>query len=413
MPRKPRRRAHGNGHVYQRGAAGGWRIRWREGRRRHHAHGYPDRETAEKVLRKILADLATGRVGMVQDPTGVPTLGELIDDWLERRKLTHRSHRDDVSRWENHLKKFFGNHRPAEVTPAEIRRFAEMKLAQKLSSTTVGHIVRLLSVFFSDLVERGFATSNPVGALPRATRQLMRNAHDPKTTPFLERLEDVRSVYLALPARYGTMFALGALAGLRPGEVLGLAWDDVNLETSRMMVSRQVHHGELGPVKDDEARVVPILPPLAPVLAEWKLASGGAGLLFPPLHAKRGGRPGSPPRFVREHTLGKRLKAALEKLKLTRPGLNWYRCTRHTFASQWVMGGGTIEKLAAILGHASVTTTERYAHLRVDHFREADLLSVRVDLSRPTGTVVELPPRPAVSTSGRGLGARLKRHAKK
>jgi integrase len=166
-------------------------------------------------------------------------------------------------------------------------------------------------------------------------------------------------------------------------------------------------------VKDDEARVVPILPPLAPVLAEWKLATGGKGLLFPPLVAKRGGRPDAPPRFVKEHTLGKRLRAVLDKLKLNRSGLNWYRCTRHTFASQWVIGGGSIEKLAAILGHADITTTQRYAHLRTDHFREADLRAVAVDLSRPTGTVVELAPSRAPGDVGRGMGAGLEGHAKK
>jgi integrase len=114
--------------------------------------------------------------------------------------------------------------------------------------------------------------------------------------------------------------------------------------------------------------------------------------------AKRGGRAGAPPRFVREHTLGKRLRAVLDALKLTRPGLNWYRCTRHTFASQWVRGGGSLEALATILGHADPATTRRYAHLRVDLFREADLAAVSVDLSRPEARVIELPPRRGVGT---------------
>jgi integrase len=294
VPRKPKKQAHGQGSVYQRGG-GGWRIRWREGGRRRYASGFPSRELAQQVLNKVLADVAAGRAGLPPDPKSIPPLKELAESWLKRRVLTHRSHRDDRSRWDNHLKGFFGHHRPADVTAAEIRRFAELKLSQGLSSTTVGHIIRLLSVFFSDLVEEGTATANPVRALPRSTRRLMRNAHDPKTTPFLERLDDVRRVYLELPERYGVMFAIGALGGLRPGEVLGLSWEDVDLSTGRILVHQQVHRGELGPLKDDAARPVPILPPLAPVLAQWKLVTGGAGLLFPPLAAKRGGRPGSRP----------------------------------------------------------------------------------------------------------------------
>src|SRR6266852_5426473 len=54
---------------------------------------------------------------------------------------------------------------------------------------------------------------------------------------------------------------------------------------------------------------------------------------------------------------------ALEKLELARPGLGWYEATRHTFASQWVLSGGSIEKLKEMLGHYSVVVTGRYAHL--------------------------------------------------
>jgi integrase len=64
-----------------------------------------------------------------------------------------------------------------------------------------------------------------------------------------------------------------------------------------------------------------------------------------------------------------------------RPRLNWYRCTRHTFASHRVMDGRPIEKLKEILGHSTVQVTERYAHLRVDLFGPADLAAMAVDLT--------------------------------
>jgi hypothetical protein len=42
------------------------------------------------------------------------------------------------------------------------------------------------------------------------------------------------------------------------------------------------------------------------------------------------------------------------------------------FASQWVMNGGSIEKLKTLLGHYSVVMTERYAHLRPELFTAHD-----------------------------------------
>jgi integrase len=326
---------------------------------------------------------------MPRDPSNIPTLGELGDGWLARRKLTHRSYRNDRNRWRRDLKPFFGGSKPHEVDAALIRQFIERKLAEGLSSTTVGHLVRELSTFFADVVEMGYVQTNPVAGLPRSTRRLYRNAKDPRTTPFLEKLEDVRRVFLALPTPYRVAFAVGALAGLRTGEVLGLVWRDVDLANRRIYVRQQVHEGRLGPLKDDESRVVLILKPLAPILGEYKLATGGEGLLFPPRYPKRGGRLDTPPAFTRPHTLWRHLAKALEACQL--PALTWYQATRHTFASQFVLGGGSIEKLSKLMGHASVTTTERYAHLRTDLFREQDFDVVAVDLSTSGGEVVPLP----------------------
>jgi len=49
--------------------------------------------------------------------------------------------------------------------------------------------------------------------------RLMRPTHDPKKTPFIEKIEDVRRTYLALPEPLNVAYAIGAFAGLRTGEV--------------------------------------------------------------------------------------------------------------------------------------------------------------------------------------------------
>ena len=377
-------------------------VRWREAGQRRTAT-FPTRDMAEKVLAKITVDVAAGRGGLAPSPGDAAPLEELATGWLARRESTHRANRDDRGRWKQHLGPFFGRMRPAEVTPANIRAFVEAKLA-KLSSTSVGHCVRLFSSLFSDLVERGLSPTNPVKAVPRATRRLYRNAHDPKDTPFIEKASDIRRVFLAmsdLSETSAVVFAVGALAGLRVSEILGLDWAHIDLERQRIHVRQQAHRGTLGPLKDSESRIVPVLDALLPILREWKAATGGAGLLFRPAFATRGGKPGRPPAFVRPNTVAAHLAAALASCKLNTAGLNLYRATRHTFASHWAMGGRPLQTLQAILGHESITTTERYAHLRADAFTSADLSAVAVDLSRPTGKVL-----PLVSGSiGSSLGA--------
>ena len=381
MARPRKRRAPHAGSVYRRGA-GSWRIRWRENGQRRYLAGYLDRETAELALAKILGDLRRGEVGIAPNRGPVPTCGELFTPWYERRKKTHRSAKEDHWRWEKHLRPFLAHLQPAAVDSALLRRLIEAKLSEGLSSTTVRLLILEVSGFFTDSVEQGHAAHNPVRLLPRSTRRLIRPAHDPRTTPFLERIADVRRVFLRLPEPINVAFALGAMAGLRTGEILALDWQHVDLTARRIHIRESVE----GPLKDDESRVAPIQDALFPVLAKWRLKSGGEGRLVPPMR--------SDGTHCDDHTLRRHLKKALLTLGLLpandtahdnarkrRPRLNWYRCTRHTFASHWTMAGGSIEKLKEILGHSTIQVTERYSHLRPEAFSDKDRGLLAVDLA--------------------------------
>jgi integrase len=367
-------------------------VQWREGKGgpRKFAR-YPDEKTARKVLPQILANVASGRAGLPEPPkVDTTTLAELAKEWLDRRQKNgkHRSAPDDAGRWRLHLLPTFGKLRPDELTPRMIREMVEAKLAEGLNSATCKRVTSLLSTFYTDLCERGLAKTNPAKGLPRATRDLLKPTHDPKTTPFVEKLADVVRIYHALPEPVNEAYAIGAMAGLRTGEILALQWSSVDLEHRRIVVSEQVQDGVILPPKDKDSRVVPIVDSLLPVLKEWHLRGGGVGQVVPPM--RHGSRKRLDP-----HTLGKSLRAALDAISakgegLALPPLTWYQATRHTFASQWVLAGGSIEKLREAMGHSSVLVTERYAHLRGDVFTVADLGRVAVDFSSPMGKILPL-----------------------
>lgn len=379
MAPRRRKRSHGSGQVIAPRVAGGpWAIRYREGDKRQFRSGFETREMAERVLARIAGDAAVGRAGLPPNPREAPTVATLATDFLERRKLTNRAGHDDHLRWKKHIGPHFGHLRPGEVTAAHVRRFVEAKLADDLAAGTVRILVALLSSLFEDLVERGIAPANPARRLPRSTRRLCKPTHDPRTTPFIEKLEDVRRIFLALPEPLNVAYAIGALAGLRTGEVFALKWAHVDLAARRIHVRESVK----GPLKDKDSRVVPILDALQPVVAKWKLATGGEGLVIPPMR-KDGGR-------IHKATPGKYLQRALTQLGLARPGLRWYQATRHTFASQWVLNGGAIEKLKEVLGHYSVVVTERYTHLRPDLFAQRDLGTLPLEMAAGAGVPVQI-----------------------
>ena len=113
----------------------------------------------------------------------------------------------------------------------------------------------ILSALYTDLVEQGITPTNPCKELPRSTRRLIKSTYDPRTTPFIEQLVDIRRIHLGLPEPLNIAYAVGALAGLRTGEVLALKWTHIDLATRRIHVRESFQ----GPLKGKFNRVVPVI----------------------------------------------------------------------------------------------------------------------------------------------------------
>jgi integrase len=356
MAGRRRRRQYGFGSIQKRGRR--FRVQWMvRGRRR--SKSFAALETAESFLRKKVAAVELEDAGLPPRLEHSDPLSKLVPAWLEKRQQSHRSWRADASRWRTHLAPQLGHLHPDQVDAGVIRSLVQDRLAAGgLNPATVRLLVRLVSTLFSDLVDDGQASRNPVPTLTKKTRRLFRPTYDPKTTPFVEREADIGRIFFALPEPVNIAYALGALAGLRTGEQLALRWPHVDLERRRIHVRESID----GPLKDKDSRIAPILDALLPILVTWRArAQRLSGRVVPPLRARAS--------HLDPHTLGETFADAQAALKPALPQeLTWYQATRHTFASHWVMAGGGIETLQEILGHSSITTTQRYAHLRPDAF---------------------------------------------
>jgi integrase len=374
MAKKKRRRGKGLGTVYRRGQL--WSVAWVVNGVKVYEHGFPDEDTARRVLGVKIGDLAAGRGG-IKKPKPAGPLAGLVEEWLKVRRTTHRAADQDANRWENHLAPFLGRCSPDDVDVAMLKKIIAVKLADGLSPATVRLLMRLVSTLYSDLIDDGKATKNPARMLPKKSRALIRPTYDPKKTPFVEHKKQIAAIYQALPTPYNVAFALSALAGLRPGEVRALKWANVDLERRRIYVRESVN----GATKDKDSREAPIVPGLHELLVAWgkKNPKPYSDLVCPPSFGIRGqAAPGPRRQYLGEHRMTASIKKACKKLKL--PELTFYEAGRHTFASQWVLNGGSIEKLREILGHSTVLVTERYAHLKPELFQEADLLRADVSL---------------------------------
>ncbi len=368
MARKRRKRPHGTGSYQLRD--GRHIVQWTDDAGKRHTRTLPTEPEARDFMAKACAGLVDG--GARRDAN---RMGPLAEAWLAGREEMPSTY-DYRNRWKNHLEPLLGGLRPDQVTVAELKVAITTLRGKGLSKGTVGLCVAMLSSLFGDLVEDGVVQINPCRLLSKKTRRLhLTSDRDWKKTPFLRERTDIARVYRKLRDRHECVaraYIVGALAGLRTGEVRALRWEHIDLERRLIHVQDQPARRARGraDLKDGESRYVPISDALYEVLAAPP-EGVGALVCSPPGRSE----------FLDDHLMGKEIATALAELEL--PEMRWYEATRHTFASQWVINGGTLETLAEMMGHSSITTTERYAHLVPGRYTDVDRGRVSVEVEKP------------------------------
>jgi site-specific recombinase XerD len=136
--------------------------------------------------------------------------------------------------------------------------------------------------------------------------------------------------------------------GLRRGEIFNLQRRDVDL-AHRLLTVR----GENA--KSGHTRVIPLNTEAHSVISDWLAEQGNQDILylFP-----------SPKTGVRLVTIK---TAWRDLMSLARLRDFRFHDLRHTFASNLAMKGADLYSIKELLGHADVTTTQRYAHLAPEH----------------------------------------------
>ncbi len=337
---------------------GGYTIRWYEGgQRKTLASKQASYTEARRMLLEIEARVARGEAGIAERRLVWPTLAELIERFLSEysrpriKDLTgyRRSARLALQRALPAL----GDRRVDQVQPQAVAKLRDALRAQ-YKPASVAVTLSFLGALFSWATREGLASHNPCKGVDKPVV-----AH---SLDFLERGEVQRLLEAsATDYRLHVAIAIAAYAGLRKGELLGLRWRDLDLETRRLTIARP--YTTLP--KSGKARHLRLPAVLVPILGEWRKSCPltPEGLVIPVC-----GRIGTDSAL-----LG--LPALMATLGL-RKVLHPWHLLRHTFASHFIMNGGNILALQKILGHSDLKMTLVYAHLAPD-FLEGEMDKVR------------------------------------
>ena len=252
-----------------------------------------------------------------------------------------------------HIVPFFERTRLDAITLPLVREFMKALLAKELSPKTVLNVMVALREMFKHAVQWGYLDANPAqyAERPRGEEQEMQVL----TPPEIRRLLDAADE----PVR--TLLMCAVLTGMRRGELLGLRWEDVDLEGYRIFVRRALWRGKLVTPKSRRSRrAIDLAPTLRAALAGLSSRFQG-GLVF----CKADGNPIDPDNFVHRVWVRVLRRAELRRIR--------FHDLRHTYASLLIAQGAHPKYIQAQLGHASIQTTlDRYGHLMPDvHAAEA------------------------------------------
>jgi integrase len=341
-----RRWNYGFGSVYLRRTKEGkdrWAIDYQDrGRRvREIVRDAQTRGEALIALQKRIAESFAGRYHPVRGGEGM-SFSRLADIYIEDyAKVKKRSWQTDYYYVEHSMKPFFGTMACSEIRSLDIERFVKRRLDDGVTKTTVNRGLQMLKRMFNLAIDWGYLAENP------ARKVRLFSEKDNLKERILTEDEELRLVD-ASPAYMKAIIFCALNTGMRRGEILNLRWDRVDFERRTIRVDR---------TKSGKPRCVGINTTLLELLRRRRMEEPRSELVFPSLRTGRA--------FVE---IGKAFRRACKSASIT--GLRFHDL-RHTFASRLIERGVDIVTVKELLGHSTITLTQRYTHSRDEQRRRA------------------------------------------
>jgi len=248
---------------------------------------------------------------------------------------------------ETHLLPFFQHMYLRDITAREVEAYKAEKTAAKLAPKTIANHLSVLRRALTLAREYKEIDVVPVVKAPPVPEQ-----------PFdFLTFEEADAFIAAASPKWKAMVTVAIRTGLRIGELRALRWEDVELERGVLHVRRNatIDMKTKAP-KNNRFRDVPLSEEARAALRGHRHLRGplvfccSDGAMFEEYECKPGVKTTS------KKAIGRTV---------------YWHVLRHTFASHLAMRGVSLRTIQELMGHQSITQTQRYAHLSPNVPREA------------------------------------------
>lgn len=352
------------------GIGGRYRVRWLDPDGEERSKTFPDGQykAAANWKSKQEVDLLTG--DYVDPKAGKITVEAFAKSWIADLDIDELSRQNLEMRFRKRVFPYFGKAGISAVKPSAIRTWDRMLrddgLSDRYRHTLFGNVSAMFTAAMDDTMISKHPCTGKSVKKPKPAKK--------KVIPWPE--DRLWKVQDALPGRFGVLVDMGAGIGLRQGECLGLAVEDIDFLRGVVHVRRQVKTVRYKHVfalpKYDKTRDVPLSEPVKLALAEHIRQFPPKTITLP------WDVPGGKPTTVRLLVTSVRglvvaandfnrnyWKEALKQAKVPYGRYeNGMHDLRHFFASTLLDQGESIKAVAEWLGHADAAfTLQTYTHL--------------------------------------------------
>lgn len=283
-----------------------------------------------------------------------------VDEFLRHLEISRASSRHTLAAYAQDLKAFqayLAPHNVAleKVTHLHIRGFLGVE-SVKLAASSRARRLAAIKSFYKFLTRRKVIEVSPARRVktPKLPQRLPRAVPVDETFAIMESPDTERILGLRDAAMFEVLYA----GGLRVSELCGLDVKDLDVRARTVRV--------LG--KGNKERICPIHDGAIEALREWM--ERRAELLAKPAKKQdpdalflnfRGGRLTT--RSVDRHLVNYVKQLGLQR-KVTPHSL------RHSFATHLLAGGADIRSIQELMGHASLSTTQRYTAVSFEQLQK-------------------------------------------